>query len=102
MRESEFAQAAATGSFGERIKAAMGRIQLGQRLSQVMRDDFMSRAKVLYEQQQTSQTQLENKYKLLAEQYDLDPNRVVIGKQRVGGFHRRDGDKFKGWSIKIK
>ena len=99
VRESEFAQAAATGSFGERIRAAMGRIQLGQRLSQVMRDDFMSRARVLYEQQQTSQTQLENKYKLLAEQYDLDPKRVVIGKKRVGGFNRRDGDKFKGWKV---
>lgn len=51
VRESEFATAAQTGSFGERIKAAVQRVQSGERLSDEMRQDFVDRAGDLFQSQ---------------------------------------------------
>src|SRR5690606_15297239 len=44
VRESEFATAAASGSFGDRIQAATDQIISGKRLSPEQRLDFLQRA----------------------------------------------------------
>lgn len=50
VRESEFATAAASGSLGERFKAAGEKILKGERLSNDMRADFVDRSNKLYQQ----------------------------------------------------
>lgn len=66
VRESEFATAAATGAFGERIKAAAGKIASGERLSDEMRQDFVSRAEKLYQAQKEVQEQRQSFFSDLA------------------------------------
>ena len=46
VRESEFATAAATGSYGQRIQASVQRVLSGERLASKMRADFVGKASV--------------------------------------------------------
>jgi len=78
VRESEFAQAADTGSFGERIKAAVGKVVKGERLSADMRQDFIDRARDLYKAQLKQQTHIETSYGGLVERYGGTPGNVVL------------------------
>jgi len=78
VRESEFAQAAATGSFTERLKAAAERLLAGKRLSDVMRADFRERAELLMQVQARTQLRLEAQFRDLAVRSGLDPAQVVI------------------------
>lgn len=78
VRESEFAQAAATGSFGERIQAGVERILTGKRLAPEMRADFVSQAEGLFKRALSQQTQLEQVYSSVAARSGLDPTRVVV------------------------
>ena len=78
VRESEFAQAAATGGFGERVKAAAERLIAGKRLSDVMRADFSERAELLMQVQARTQIRLEAQFRALAVRSGLDPAQVVI------------------------
>lgn len=71
VRESEFATAAASGSYGERLKAAGERILSGQRLSDEMRADFLSRTKDLYRAQ-------EGQFNKTTEQYQAMVNRLGL------------------------
>lgn len=77
VRESEFATAAASGSFGERLQAAAQKILRGERLSDEMRKDFINRGKVLYERQAETQQLNVDKYTKLAQKRGLDPKDVV-------------------------
>lgn len=78
VRESEFATAAASGSFGERLKAAGAKVLRGERLSAEMRADFVSRAGKLYSGQLESQKKLEGKYSDLSKRSNVNANNVVI------------------------
>lgn len=78
VRESEFANAAATGAFGERIKAAVGRVVSGERLSPEMRSDFVSRAGNLYEAQEKNYKSDISEFRRIAKSSGLDPELVVI------------------------
>jgi len=49
VRESEFANAAATGSLGQRFIATGQKLLEGERLSDVMRNDFLNRSNRLYD-----------------------------------------------------
>ncbi len=78
VRESEFATAAATGSWGERLKAAGAKIARGERLSPVQRTDFMSRSKKLFGAADRKQKSLEKQYTGIAKRNNLDPANIII------------------------
>ena len=67
VRESEFANAAASGSYGERIRAQVERVQSGERLSPAMRKDFVQQAGALYQSQLDGHSGTKNYYTNLAE-----------------------------------
>jgi hypothetical protein len=78
VRESEFATAAATGSYGERMKAAVLKIWAGERLSPSMRKDFVEKASVLMEGMQKQHTKREENYRNIAEKNMLPVDEVVV------------------------
>lgn len=77
VRESEFATAAATGAFGEKLKAAGLRILNGQRLTPVMRADFLNRARGLFKSQERIQGKLVDRYTKLSNRFGVNPADVV-------------------------
>ena len=77
VRESEFATAAATGAWGERLKAAGLMILEGVRLSPKMRADFLDRAGRLFKAQQGTQKTLINRYTKLSNRFGLNPQDVI-------------------------
>ena len=84
VRESEFANAAATGSFGERFQAAGERIVSGRRLSEEMRADFVSRSKQLMEAQNGSFENIATQFRGIAERRSLNPDNIVVGGRDTG------------------
>lgn len=78
VRESEFAQAASTGAFGERIKAAVNKVINGERLSDAIRKDFLDRSGRLYEAAETNQIDLEGRFKGISERSGVNPENVII------------------------
>lgn len=77
VRESEFANAAATGAWGERLKAAGLMILEGVRLSPKMRADFLNRGKRLFEAQQNTQKRLIDRYTGLSGRFGLNPQDII-------------------------
>jgi rRNA processing protein Krr1/Pno1 len=78
VRESEFAQAAQTGAFGERIKAAVQKVISGERLSDATRRDFLDRSERLYQAAEQNQSDLENRFKGISERSGVNPENVII------------------------
>ena len=78
VRESEFAQAASTGAFGERLRAAANKILSGERLSDAIRNDFVDRAAKLMQKQLATHKNLIGEYKRLSEKRGIDPSGVII------------------------
>ncbi len=78
VRESEFALAAQSGSFGERIQAAVGRIESGEILAPEMRADFVGRSKSLYENALVGYESVRDQYKGLASEYGIDGARAIV------------------------
>lgn len=79
VRESEFATAAASGSFGDQIQGAAQRIATGKRLTPELKAQFRNEAQNIFDQQQSSANQTAEQYRRLATDYGLDPTRVVPG-----------------------
>lgn len=77
VRESEFATAAATGSYGERLKAAAAKIIAGEKLSVAMRKDFEARARKLMQRQLGTHNMLRKSYTSHARAYGVGPSQVV-------------------------
>jgi hypothetical protein len=78
VRESEFATAAASGSFGERVQGEVNRILSGQRMAPSLRQSFRNEATNIYNNQRNSTEQTAERYRGLAESYGLNPTRVVV------------------------
>jgi hypothetical protein len=78
VRESEFAQAARTGAYGERIQAQVNKVLEGQRLSDGMRKDFVDRANKLFSKAQNQQDKRVRQYTKLAEKSGLSPEDVAL------------------------
>lgn len=78
VREGEFAQAAASGSFGDRIKGAVNKVTSGERLSADQRNDFVVRSKKLYDQANKSQQKIASQYTDIAKRNGLNPQDVVV------------------------
>ena len=77
VRESEFANAAATGAFGERLKAAGLLILEGVRLSPNMRKDFLNRSKSLFNAQQKTQKKLVVQFTNRSKRLGINPADVI-------------------------
>lgn len=92
VRESEFAQAAATGAFGERVKAAAGKIVSGERLSTQMRADFANRADRLYKQATIGHKKRTSEFTRLAKKLNLDPQEVIFERQLFEGGAQNQPD----------
>lgn len=77
VRESEFAAAAQSGSFGQRIQGAVAKALRGE-LEEELRNDFVSRAEALFKRQHGAQKKLETQYSGLARRLRVDPRDVVL------------------------
>lgn len=77
VRESEFATAAASGSFGERVQGAVNRIMSGARMPETLRDSFIREAKNLYGNQRKAHDSIADQYEGLAKRFNIDPDKVV-------------------------
>lgn len=77
VRESEFATAAASGSYGERLKAAGEQILSGKRLSDEQRRDFVTQAGNQFKGANELLGSLNSRYTNLANEYKASPDRIV-------------------------
>lgn len=106
VRETEFAAAAASGSYGDRLQAAGAKILAGERLSTDQRADFIGQAKKLYEAAQSQKKKTQGEYKALAGKYPgLDASRVMMDDDIADNAQKgqgpqpgaiEDGYRFKG------
>jgi len=78
VRESEFAAAAASGSFGERVQGAVNKVQTGQRLTENLRKDFINEANNLYKAQRAGAERIKNQYTEMAKRANLNPEDVIV------------------------
>jgi hypothetical protein len=85
VRESEFAAAAASGSFGERVQGAVNRILSGERMPDSLRQDFVREARNLYDTQLRNHNQIADTYTTLAKESGADPAKVVTRFDRPQG-----------------
>ncbi len=102
VRESEFALAAQTGSFGERIQSLVSRISSGERLADSVRADFVDRSKRLFNRANVNYRKRRAEYERIAESFGLEPSQVIIDQAVSGtidsGVQTSGGDK----RVKIK
>ncbi|MBR0668267.1 cell wall hydrolase [Roseomonas hellenica] len=87
VRESEFAMAAQTGSFGERVQGAVQRVLSGERLPSDVRQNFLGEARNILRTRQEEADTLADNYRELARRNSLRPEDVVMpfGTQRAPG-----------------
>jgi len=78
VRESEFAAAAASGSFGERVQTAVNKVMTGQRLSTDLRKDFITEANNLYKAQKAGADRIKDQYTNMAKRAKLNPEDVIV------------------------
>lgn len=89
VRESEFATAAATGSLGERMQAAVTKLASGERLTPEQRADFLNQADNIYKAQKRGYDNLVANYSGLAKSYNLDPAKITTAFEQGGGVEPR-------------
>ena len=100
VRESEFATAAASGSFGDQIQGAAQRIATGKRLTPELKAQFRNEAQNIFDQQQSSANQTAEQYRRLAIDYGLDPMRVVPGSEKSYATEAEADAAFKSGKLK--
>jgi hypothetical protein len=100
VRESEFATAAASGSFGDQIQGAAQRIATGKRLTPELKAQFRNEAQNIFDQQQSSANQTAEQYRRLAIDYGLDPMRVVPGSAKSYATEAEADAAFKSGKLK--
>jgi hypothetical protein len=77
VRESEFAMAAASGSLGERMQGAVGRILSGERLPDSLRNSFLAEAQNLYTNNRRNYDRIADQYRGIAERYGIPVEQVI-------------------------
>jgi hypothetical protein len=77
VRESEFATAAASGSWGDQVKVAVERAATGKRLTPEMRADFARQAKNIYGNSQTAFKKHQDNYRGMSKRLFIDDANVV-------------------------
>ena len=88
VRESEFQVAAQSGDYGERIQGFVNRTLNGQRLSEDIRKDFVTRAEQLFNAQRLSTDNQIGNVLQLADQDKIDRVKV-LGEERLKDFQER-------------
>lgn len=83
VRESEFATAARTGDYGDRIQALVQRVTSGNRLSDGQRKDFVTRSDKLFRQALKQHQKTTSEYTRLAERFNMDPEDVIVDRKTV-------------------
>jgi hypothetical protein len=78
VRENEFAAAAASGSFGERVQTAVNKVMTGQRLDANLRKDFINEASNLYKAQKAGADRIKDQYTNMAKRAKLNPEDVIV------------------------
>lgn len=78
VREGEFATAANSGSIPSRITAKYNKILEGERLDSKMRDDFVTKAKSLYDGRKETYKKESESFIDLSRRYGLNPENVVL------------------------
>lgn len=78
VRESEFALAAKSGSFGEQMQGMVTRVLSGERLPETVRKGFRTEAEKVYKAQAQSFRQYQNIYRGLAMRNNANPDNVVL------------------------
>jgi hypothetical protein len=78
VRESEFATAAASGSFGEQVQGAVQRIMTGERLPPTLRAAFKGEAKSIFQAQKAGYERLKTSYGNLATRTGVPTENVIV------------------------
>jgi hypothetical protein len=101
VRESEFATAAASGSYGERIQGLVQRVMTGERLPASLRQEFKAEAGNLFKAQKLGYDKITEVYTGLSNRAGVSPNDVIVpydqpisGAPMIGDI--QDGYRFKG------
>jgi hypothetical protein len=77
VRESEFATAAASGSFGEQVQGAVQRLATGERLPDSLRDAFKAEAKSIFKAQKGNYERVRTLYSDIATRNQVNPQDVI-------------------------
>lgn len=77
VRESEFAMAAQTGSYGEQIQGLVQRVLTGERLTPSQREAFAAAAAKLYEESAANLSQANDQFGQRASRYGVDPSSIL-------------------------
>lgn len=77
VRESEFATAAASGSYGEQIQGFVNRILTGERLTPELRRQFEESAAKLYEEAAGNLSDINTQFGERAGRYGVDPTSFI-------------------------
>lgn len=78
VRESEFAQAARTGSLPVQVQSWANRVLSGERLTAGQRADFVARAKALFDRANARQGKIAAKYRSMAKQSGVPEDLVIV------------------------
>ena len=78
VRESEFATAASSGSYGERIQGMVNRIISGERLTDTMREDFLNRSRKLYGAQANQFEKMTKQFRNIAGSAGVNSEDVIL------------------------
>lgn len=81
VRESEYATAANAAGVPDRIRNIYNRVLSGERLAEDQRADFLDRAQRIYREAATGYKKREGNYRTKAQQFNLDPETVIINRQ---------------------
>lgn len=102
VRESELGMAmAATGAI-DRMQNYFQRLQNGQMLNPAQRADFKRSAELAYQASKDVYNQTANRYRTLAESYNVDPNNVVLsgkGASKPAEKQPIPQKNTKGWQL---
>lgn len=91
VRESEFATAAQSGSYGARIQGMVQKALTGERLADSVRADFIDRANKLYKAALDGHVQLENEYGILADRASVN-RKDILPNYRAGKANVKVGN----------
>jgi len=79
VREGEFATAENTAGVPEQVRKIYNKVIKGKRLSANQRQAYVAEANAVFAQYKQSQSQIDNLYRQLSQQYGIDPELVGIG-----------------------
>lgn len=93
VREGEFANAQNSGGVPDIVRAQYNKVISGERLSNEMRNDFVSRADKIYGGQEERQGDREAEFKRLANAYGYNPSRVIVNLRSKNRYKPEDSSK---------